>query len=233
MIPRIAIALLLVGCLALPSAAADGTLRVKSNVSGAEVFLDGTSVGTTPLTVTTTEGVHRLVVVKQGFERHEQDVTVPAGATAKVFVMMKAVRGALPSLPARFYAIHQHSAGTACSGVLEVSAEAIDYRSHDGHDVFHIPISQVRSLSRSMGTAWWTARPLNTAAEYSACRLEVPGRSYGFFAYEEDANLAGTPAENRVTPQQTGEKTQEMCDLIRRLWADEVDRKQTAKPPPM
>jgi hypothetical protein len=84
----------------------------------------------------------------------------------------------------------------------------------------------VRSLSRSMGTAWWTSGPLKTPSQYSACRLEVPGKSYGFFAYEEDPKLAGTPAENRVTKQEMSAKTKEMFELIYRLWAQSLEPRQ-------
>jgi hypothetical protein len=210
-----------------PTAADEGTLRVKTDVAEVEVFLDGNSVGKTPLTLTPVAvGAHHLALTKPGYEDHEQQVQVTSGGTAKVFVLMKALPAAPPKLPAQFYAIHQHSAGTACSGILTVTAEAIDYRSHDGHDVFHIPIHEVRSLSRSMGTAWWTGRPLKATAEYAACRLEVPGRSYGFFAYEEDPKLAGTPAENRVSPQERSAKTKELYELIYRLWSESLAQKQ-------
>lgn len=208
----------------------DGTLRIKTDVADVEVFLDGASVGKAPLTLTPVAvGAHHLTLTKPGYVDHEEEVQVQAGATAKKFVIMKALPAEPPKLPAQFYAIHQHSAGSACSGILTVTAEAVDYRSHDGHDVFHIPIQQLHSLSRSMGTAWWTSGPLKTPLQYSACRLEVPGKSYGFFAYEEDPKLAGTPAENRVTKEDTSAKTKEMFELIYRLWAESLEQRQHPK----
>jgi len=201
----------------LQAAPAPGALRVKSDVSEVEVFLDGKSVGKTPLTVSAVAaGSHRLSLSKPGYEDHEEQVTVEAGATAKLFVVMKPLPAEPPKLPAQFYVIHQHRAG-ACSGILTVTAEAVDYRSLDGKDVFHIPIAEMRSVSRSMGAlpnATW-----NMPHQYLGCRIEGPGRSYGFFAYEEDPKLAGTPAENRVRFQDTAVKTKELFELVYRLWS--------------
>ncbi len=217
--------LLLIALALWPGQADQGTLRVKTDVGEVEVFLDGSSVGKAPLTLTSVAvGAHHLVLAKPGYVDHEEQVQIQDGATAKLFVIMKALPVEPPKLPAQFYVIHQHAAG-ACSGVLTITAEAIDYRSHDGREAFHIPIAEVRSLSRSMGTAWWTSSPLRTPLQYSACRLEVPGRSYGFFAYEEDPTLAGTPAENRVLQKDTSAKTKELFDLIYRLWTESREQK--------
>ena len=199
----------------------DGTLRVKTDISEVEVFLDGNSVGKTPLTLTPVPvGPHQVTLTKPGYADHEEQVQVQAGATAKVFVLMKALPAERPKFPVQFYAIHQHAAGTACSGIMTVNADALDYRSHDGKEVFHIPMTEVKSLSRSMGTAWWTGRPLTTPSQYAACRLEVPGRSFGFYAYEEDPKLAGTPAEGRIKPAEASAKTKEMFELIYRMWME-------------
>ena len=208
----------------LQAAPGQGALRVKSDASEVEVFLDGTSVGKTPLSVSAVAaGAHRISLTKPGYEDHEEQVTVEAGVTAKLFVVMKPLPTAPPKLPAQFYAIHQHRAG-ACSGILTVTADAVDYRSHDGKDVFHIPFAEMRSVVRSMGSlpnaAW------NLPHEYLGCRIEGPGRSYGFFAYEEDPKLAGTPAEDRVKLQDTAVKTKELFDLVYRLWGETLKPKQ-------
>lgn len=201
----------------LQAAPGQGSLRLKSDVSETEVFLDGKSAGKTPLTMSAVAaGAHRVSFTKPGYADHEEQVTVEAGATAKLFVVMKPLPTAPPKLPVQFYAIHQHRAG-ACSGILTVTAEAVEFRSLDGKDVFHIPITEMRSVSRSMGAlpnATW-----NLPSQYLGCRIEGPGRSYGFFAYEEDPKLAGTPAENRVRFQDTGVKTKELFELVYRLWS--------------
>lgn len=203
----------------------DGSLRVKTDVSEVEVLLDGVSVGKTPLLLDpVASGAHRLTLIKPGYEDNEQQVQVRPGAMAKVFALMKPLPAPPLQFPQRFYAIHQHAAG-ACSGVLVVTAEAVDYRSHDGKEVFHIPMQEVKSLSRSMGTAWWTNSPLRTPGDRAGCRLEVPGRSYGFFAYEEDPALAGSPAEGRVKVQDTTAKTKELFELLYRMWSERLDQK--------
>jgi hypothetical protein len=206
----------------LQAAPAQGTLRVKSDVSEVEVFLDGKSVGKTPLTVNAVAGAHRITFTKPGYADREEQATVEAGATAKLFVVMKPLPAEPPKLPVQFTVIHQHRAG-ACSGILTVTAEAVDFRSLDGKDVFHIPISEMHSVSRSMGSlpnvSW------NLPHEYLGCRIEGPGRSYGFFAYEEDPKLAGTPAENRVKFQDTAVKTKELFELVYRLWSETLKPK--------
>ena len=201
----------------LQAAPGAGVLRVKSDVTEVEVFLDGKSVGKTPLTVgAVAAGTHSVSLTKPGYEDHEEQVTVGAGATAKLFVVMKPLPGEPPKLPVQFYAIHQHRAG-ACSGILTVTADAVDYRYLDGHDVFHIPFAEMRSVVRSMGAlpnaAW------NVPHDYLGLRIEGPGRSYGFFAYEKDPKLAGTPAESRVKFQDTAVKTKELFELVYRLWS--------------
>ena len=204
----------------------DGSMRVKTDVSGVEVFLDGASVGKTPLTLPSVAiGAHRLTFSKPGYEDHEEQVQVVSGVPAKIFVIMKALPAEPLKFPVQYYALHQHTAGPGCSGILTVTADAIDYKSHDGKEVFHIPLQDVKSLSRSMGTAWWTSSPLTTPGERAGCRLEVPGRSFGFFAYDEDPALAGTSAEGRVKFRDTTVKTKELFELLYRMWSENLDRK--------
>lgn len=217
---------LLIALLVWLAAADDGSLRVKTDVSEVEVFLDGKSVGKTPLTLTPVPtGAHQLTLTKPGYKDYEEQVQVQSGATARVFVLMKAVPVDLPKFPVRYYAIHQHAAGSACSGILTVTAEAIDYRSDDEKDVFHIPIAEVRSVSRSMGTAWWTRSPLTTPGERAACRIEIPGKSLGFFAYEQDPKLTATTMEGRVDYKNNPGQTKELFELVYRLWTASVDER--------
>ena len=57
----------------------------------------------------------------------------------------------------------------------------------------------------------------------------MPGASYGFFAYDEDPKLVGTPAEHRVTQKDASAKTKELYELIYRLWADTLPQRQLGK----
>ena len=118
---------------------------------------------------------------------------------------------------------HHRDVAGACSGILTVTAEAVDYRSHDGHDVFHIPSAEMHSVSRSRSAP---QRGLEHAAPVSGLPHRGPGHSYGFFAYEEDPKLAGTPAGNRVRFQDTTVKTKELFELVYRLWSQTLKPKQ-------
>ncbi len=206
-----------------PAWTQDGSLRVKADVGETELFLDGERAGVTPLTLAAVSaGAHQLVLTKPGYFDHDEQVQIQAGVTAKVFVIMKALPKAPAKLPVEFTVIHMH-VGAACKGLLTVSATAVDYRAKDGHDVFHIPFEEVRSLSRSVGPAYGTSLPL----QYSACRLETPGRSYGFYAY--DPSLAGTPSENAITLDDTRVKTKELFELIYGLWQEALQERQSQK----
>ncbi len=70
------------------------SLKVTVSESGAEVLVDGQSVGTTPLpsALALDLGQHRLTVQKPGFETFEQTVDVPGGAEVPVHVSLRATR---------------------------------------------------------------------------------------------------------------------------------------------
>ena len=207
------VGLLLLGFLVAGSS--DGSLRVKTDVAEVQVLLDGQEAGQAPITVTPVPaGRHRVTLMKAGYEDHVEEVEVQPGVTARMFVVMKRSAVPLPPLPASYRALHQHRAG-ACLGNLTVIAEAVDYRSDDGKDVFHIPIHDIRSVARSMGSlpdALWTI-----PADFTGCRLEAPGRSYGFFAVEGEFKSA-----NEVKLQDTAKKTKELFEIVYRLWQDSV-----------
>jgi hypothetical protein len=197
----------------LVGGSSEGSLRVKTDVPEVKVFLDEQEVGQTPVTVTPVPaGRHRLTLMKAGYEDHVEEVEVQPGATARMFVVMKRSALPLPPLPASYRTLHQHRTGL-CLGNLAVTAEAVDYRSDDGKDVFHIPIRDIRSVARSMGSlpggSW------RVPAAFTGCRLETPGRSYGFFAVEGEPKSA-----DEVRFEDTAKKTKELFDIVYRLWQD-------------
>jgi hypothetical protein len=62
-----------------------GLLEVRSSEPGAEIILDGKTVGETPVLSLTTEiGEHDLIVRKEGFSPFTQKVTVVSGGTTTV-----------------------------------------------------------------------------------------------------------------------------------------------------
>jgi hypothetical protein len=207
------VGLLLLGFLV--AGGSEGSLRVKTDVAEVQVLLDGQAVGQTPVTVTPVPaGQHRVTLIKAGYEDHIEEVEVQPGAAARMFVVMKRSAVPLPPLPVSYRALHQHRLGL-CLGNLTVTAEAVDYRSDVGEDVFHIPIRDIRSVARSMGSAPNTS--WRVSADLTGCRLETPGRSYGFFAVEGEFKSA-----NEVEFQDTAKKTKELFEIVYRLWQDSV-----------
>lgn len=217
--------MILVGLLTfalLAPAGNDGTLRVKTDVAAVKVFLDDQEVGETPLTVApVAPGRHRLSLLKPGYQDHVQEVEVQAGATAKLFVVMKPTEISLPPFPVQYRVLHQHRSG-ACIGQLTVTAEAVDYRSDDEQDIFHIPIRDIRSVARSMGSRPMGFLEMNIVVgltlkyriAVTACRIEAPGRGYGFWAVENEAKTAEEVKSTEVI----AEKTKEMFEILYRLW---------------
>lgn len=201
---------------------ADATLRVKTDVAQVAVILDEQEVGETPLTLTgVASGRHRLLLLKPGFEDHAQEIELQPGATFKLFIVMKPSERPSPSLPAEFRAVHQHRTSFKCTGTLVVTEEAVDFRSDDGKDVFHIPIRDIRSVVRSMGSwPFLTGGAWTVPAQFTGCRLEAPGRSYGFFAFEGDLESA--------TMENMSRETKELFEILYRLWQDSKEK--PAKP---
>jgi len=87
-----------------PAAPASPTLRIVSAPSGAEVVIDGTSVGKTPLSIkdVDTATTHGLLLKKDGYEPAERAVSSAdwtqskSGATAKVTIKLRRVGADAP-----------------------------------------------------------------------------------------------------------------------------------------
>lgn len=236
-----------------------GSLRVKTDVTGAQVFLDEEAVGQTPLTLTSVAaGKHVLALVKEGYNRHEQEVEVIPSKMASVFVVMMPYATPLPQLPVKYSAIHKHVSGY-CKGVLTVNADGLDYKSDDGSDVFHMPISQMRFVSRSTGSGVLFVIPTNRSVTYVGAgnqaateqidsmqrnikskagvetlkslvplRIDMPNRGYGFWAYEEGPAEAND-ANRRSAEENPEMLTRELFDLVFRLWTADLTVRSKAK----
>lgn len=88
------------GSAQLDAAGTTGTLEVRVNVTGANVYLDGGSVGTNsgsgPVTVdNVAAGLHRLTVMKDGYYAEAMTVRIIAGETTKVSVSLDAITGTI------------------------------------------------------------------------------------------------------------------------------------------
>jgi len=188
-----------------------GVLRVKTDATGVQVWLDGEDVGRTPLTLrAVANGKHRLALMKDGYEDHQQEIDVLPSQTNSIFVVMKPLKLNLPDLPVEFKAIHQHRTGT-CVGTLTVSGEALDYKAVNDADQFHIPITSIKSVARSWGpVAGLTPMGIRGPTELMAFRIETSGRSYGFFAFKD------TPDDPVKV---ASEKTRELYEIVFKLWS--------------
>jgi hypothetical protein len=71
----------------VPASASAGTLEIGTNPDGVAVFIDGTSRGTTPLTVTLAPGAHEVELVNDT-DRRKVPVTMKAGAHMSHFIEM-------------------------------------------------------------------------------------------------------------------------------------------------
>lgn len=189
------------------------SLRVKTDTADVEVWLDGESVGRTPLTLKNlSAGKHHVALLKDGYEDQLQDVEVAPGKSNSIFVVMKPRSVKLPDLPVEFRIV---DAGRRSKyvGTLTVSAEAIDYKADNGDHQFHIPASSIKSVVRAFspvvgGLSVYFKSP-NSKDEVMAIRIEASGGTYNFIAFQ------GT----RKDPfELANEKTRELYDIIYRLW---------------
>jgi hypothetical protein len=110
-----------------PSAA---TLRVTSDVSGAQVFLNREFVGNTPATAENlAPGSYQLNVAAPGFDAHVETLELAAGER-EVTVNFRVIR-----LNASIDVVHKHRFGS-CKGTLTASPEGIRYETADRDDAF-------------------------------------------------------------------------------------------------
>ncbi|MSQ02785.1 MAG: PEGA domain-containing protein [Myxococcales bacterium] len=74
----------------LPASAADptGVVKLSASAPGAEVYLDGSLIGATPLTKYLTVGTHRLRIVADNFEPFVRQIEVQADKTLELAAAM-------------------------------------------------------------------------------------------------------------------------------------------------
>jgi hypothetical protein len=137
-----------------------GTLRIDSDVPGAQVFIDRTFIGTVPLTVRDlTPGTHRLNVDAPGYDGVLQTIEVEPGES-ELFVPLREV-----PLDASIPVVHEHRLGS-CRGQLVATAGGIRYQASDRNDSFEAALPAVERFEMD-----YQERKL---------RLRVGGRQYDF-----------------------------------------------------
>jgi hypothetical protein len=117
--------------------AAMGTLRINSDVAGAQVFIDRNYIGVTPVTSPEiVPGSHRVNIVAQGYESIAENVDVEAGLRDLQF-NFKEVR-----LDAAIDVVHKHRFGS-CRGRLVATPQGLRYDSNDKDDRFTLALTDL------------------------------------------------------------------------------------------
>jgi len=116
------------------------TLRVDSDVPGANVFLDRTFLGTTPVeTREVTPGPHRLNVSAEGYEMYGETVELLAGPNV-LTIRFKEV-----TLDESIDVVHRHGVGS-CRGRLVATLAGLRYEAEKDGDSFAVPLASVEPL---------------------------------------------------------------------------------------
>jgi hypothetical protein len=118
-----------------------GTLRIDSDVAGAQVFIDRQFIGTTPVTAANLKpGTHQLNVSAEGFDGVARSIEVEPGARDLV-IRFKEVR-----LEARLPVVHKHRIGS-CRGELVATPQGLQYATDDKDDRFSVPLADLEQFA--------------------------------------------------------------------------------------
>lgn len=117
-----------------------GSLLVKSDVPGANVFVDRVFVGAAPATAKgLTVGSHQINVSADGYDGISQSVDVTAGENS-ISLTLKEVK-----LSMVIDVIHRHTFGS-CQGRLFGDAQGVRYETTNSQDAFVIPFADLSSF---------------------------------------------------------------------------------------
>src|SRR5436190_5333164 len=126
---------------AATSTAADAaTLRIDSDVPGAQVFIDRQYVGVTPVTALNIKaGNHRLNLSAQGYDGIAENIDVEPGPRDLMF-KFKEVK-----LNASIDVVHKHRIGS-CKGRLLATPQGLRYETTNKDDAFSVPLSALEGF---------------------------------------------------------------------------------------
>jgi len=123
-----------------PPAADLVTLRIDSDVAGAQVFIDRQFIGTAPVTTTDVKpGTHQINVSATGYDQYAQSIDLTPGSR-DVAVRFKEVR-----LDAKADVVHKHGVGS-CRGTLVATAQGLRYDTTNKGDAFTVPLTNLEVL---------------------------------------------------------------------------------------
>jgi hypothetical protein len=81
--------LLLTGAVAATAEGQGSSLTIVSDPAGAEIVIDGATVGTTPATIPLAPGQHNLKLLKEGFAPFERTVSIVQGSNQSIQAQLK------------------------------------------------------------------------------------------------------------------------------------------------
>jgi hypothetical protein len=124
-----------------PVAPTTATLRIDSDVPGAQVFIDNKFIGTTPATAENVQPGHRKVNVQApGYEGVAEFVDVSAGPK-DVMISLKTIR-----LDQRVSVEHKHRMGS-CTGTLIATPDGVRYQTSHAEDAFSVSLQNIETFT--------------------------------------------------------------------------------------
>ena len=126
---------------AAPEAPPDvATLRIQSDVPGAQVFIDRQFIGAAPVTAENIKpGSHQLNVSAEGFESVVDTIDVAPGPR-DISVKFREVR-----LNSAIDVVHKHGIGS-CRGRLVATAQGLRYETTNKDDAFTAPLMALEAF---------------------------------------------------------------------------------------
>jgi len=126
-----------------PAAAAPttATLRISSDVPGAQVFIDRKYIGTAPVTAEDIQpGSRTINVSAPGYDGVAETLDVAAGPR-DVMISLKTVR-----LDESIPVAHKHGMGGSCAGRLVATPEGLRYETDNKNDGFSAPLASLETF---------------------------------------------------------------------------------------
>jgi hypothetical protein len=123
-----------------PAARETATLRITSDVPGAQVFLNREFVGATPATKDDlAPGSYQLNVSAPGYDNYVETIELTPG-DRDVNVRFREVR-----LSASLPVVHKHRFGS-CKGTLTATPQGLRYETTDKDDAFEAPLTELQTF---------------------------------------------------------------------------------------
>ena len=113
------------------------TLRVDSDIPGAQVFVDRQFIGAAPVTTTEVKpGTHQINVSAPGYDQYAQSVDITPGPR-DLMIRFKEVK-----LDMKAEVVHKHGIGS-CRGTLIATPQGLRYDTTNKGDAFMVPLANL------------------------------------------------------------------------------------------